>query len=161
MVPLTILPPPVCFYSQGLQAGTPDRLLQSSLAEGLSQSNHWCFSFTANFSLGRHSQRLFVRMSGFNAGSFQWPLLSAVLSLVEKLLTSSMDCNVKCGHLFLGAISLMLFLRHLHLVVIGFLAALSSSRRLVVCPSVRLSVGWSVGPSEYLCEKVSFRVINE
>ena len=46
-----------------------------------------------------------------------------------------------------------------------FLAALSSSRRLVVCPSVgplvRWSVAPSVGPSEDLCEKVTFRVLNE
>ena len=36
-----------------------------------------------------------------------------------------------------------------------FLAALSSSWSLVVCRSVGLSVGWSVGN---VCEKVTFRV---
>ena len=42
-----------------------------------------------------------------------------------------------------------------------FLAALSSSRSLVVGPSVRPSVRPSVGPSVYLCEKVTFRVSSE
>ena len=36
-----------------------------------------------------------------------------------------------------------------------FLAALSSSRSLVVCPLVGRSVGWSV----YLCENVIFRLL--
>ena len=38
--------------------------------------------------------------------------------------------------------------------VAWFLAALSSPRILVVCPLV----GWSVGPSNDVCEKVTFRV---
>ena len=40
----------------------------------------------------------------------------------------------------------------------AFLAALSSSRRLVVCWSVCLSVGLSVDWSAYVCEKVTLRV---
>ena len=47
-----------------------------------------------------------------------------------------------------------------HMVVVGgpFLAALSSSRRLVVCWSVRPLVRPLVGWSEDLCEKVTFRI---
>ena len=41
-------------------------------------------------------------------------------------------------------------------LAVSFLAALSSSRSVVVCPSV----GPSVGPSGDLCEKVIFRVLN-
>ena len=42
-----------------------------------------------------------------------------------------------------------------------FLAALSSSRSLVVGPSIRRSVGPSVGRSVgHLCEKVTIRVLN-
>ena len=37
-----------------------------------------------------------------------------------------------------------------------FLAALSSSRSIVVCPLVR----WSVGPSVHLCENVTLRLSN-
>ena len=46
----------------------------------------------------------------------------------------------------------------------SFLAALSSSRRLVVCwlvgLSVCLSVGWSGGVCGGVCEKVTYRVSN-